>query len=72
LIDQHRTVPDIKDRLKLHSFVAQKLYSQALRFTLVQLRAAYALLLKTDLAVKTGEMEVVTALDLLIAKLTRL
>ena len=72
LIDQRNTVPDITSRLNLHPFVAQKLYSQALRFTPPQLRAAYALLLETDLGIKTGEIEAVTALDLLTAKLTRM
>ena len=72
LIDQRNTVPDITQRLKLHPFVTQKIYSQALRFTLTELRAAYALLLKMDLAIKTGEIEDATALDLLVAKLTRL
>jgi DNA polymerase-3 subunit delta len=72
LIDQHYTVRDIANRLQQHPYVAQKLYSQALRFTLEQLRAAYTLLLKMDLGIKTGEIEAVTALDLLVAKLTRL
>jgi DNA polymerase-3 subunit delta len=72
LIDQRRTVPDITDRLNLHPYVAQKLYSQALRFTPAQLRVAYALLMDMDLAIKTGEIEAATALDLLVAKLTRL
>ena len=72
LIDQRQTAPKITDRLKLHPYVAQKLYSQALRFTPPQLRAAYALLLETDLAIKTGGIEAETSLDLLVAKLTRL
>lgn len=72
LIDARQTVPDITNRLKLHPYVAQKLYSQALRFTPEQLRAAYALLLETDLAIKMGKIEDATALDLLVAKLTRL
>jgi DNA polymerase-3 subunit delta len=72
LIDQRYTVPEITERLKLHPYVAQKLNSQARRFTPSQLRAAYALLLETDLAMKTSKLEDVTALDLLVAKLTRL
>ncbi len=72
LIDERQTVPDITNRLKLHPYVAQKIYSQALRFTPPQLRAAYALLLEMDLAIKTGKVEVATAMDLLVAKLTRL
>jgi DNA polymerase-3 subunit delta len=72
LIDQRHTVPDITNRLKLHPYVAQKLYSQALRFTPAQLRVAYALLMEMDLAIKTGKIESATALDLLVAKLTRL
>ena len=72
LIDQRQTVPDIKNRLDLHPYVVQKLYSQALRFTPGQLKAAYTLLMEADISIKTGEIEPVTALDLLVAKLTRL
>lgn len=72
LIDALQSLPEITTRLKLHPYVAEKLYSQAHRFTAEQLRAAYALLLETDLAIKTGGMEVSTALDLLVVKLTRL
>lgn len=72
LIDQRSTVPDIKNRLDLHPYVTQKLYSQALRFTPGQLRAAYTMLMEADISIKTGEIEPVTALDLLVAKLTRL
>ena len=72
LADRHMSEPDIAARLKLHPFVTGKIRAQAQRFTPEQLRAAYQLLVDSDLAIKRGLLEAEAALDLLIVQLTRL
>ena len=54
--------------LKLHPYPVRKLYNQATHFSAGQLENVYRHLLDTDLAVKTGEIEPQTALDLLVAE----
>lgn len=63
---------DIAARLKLHPYVTQKVRAQTAHFSPAQLRRAYAMLLESDLAIKSGELQPETALDLLIAELTSL
>lgn len=70
--DRRQTQPQIVSRLKLHPYVVSKIYTQAARFSAVQLREAYHLLHRSDVAVKRGEVPVEMALDLLVAQLTRL
>ncbi|MCU0519980.1 MAG: DNA polymerase III subunit delta [Anaerolineae bacterium] len=70
--DRRHTQAQIVSRLKLHPFVVSKIYAQAGRFTAGQLRDAYRLLYRTDVAVKRGEVPTELALDMLIAQLTRL
>jgi DNA polymerase-3 subunit delta len=65
------TLDAARERLKLHPFVAQKTWNQALNFTLPQLEATYHKLLDTDLATKTGRSDPIVALDLLVVELTR-
>jgi DNA polymerase-3 subunit delta len=65
------TVDAARERLKLHPFVADKTWKQALNFTLPQLEAIYQKLLDTDIAIKTGRSEPVVALDVLIVELAR-
>lgn len=72
LSDRRQSEPDIAARLKLHPFVAQKVRAQTAHFSPAQLRQAYRLLLASDLAIKGGELQPETALDLLIAELTAL
>jgi DNA polymerase-3 subunit delta len=62
----------IAGELKLHPYVVKKGLAQAPNFTMSQLEEAYALLVDTDWAIKTGEMEDELALDLLVVSLTRL
>lgn len=64
------TLNAAREQLKLHPFVASKTWNQALNFTLPQLEAIYQKLVETDLAIKTGRTEPVTALDLLVMELT--
>ncbi len=72
-LDERRySESEIATRLKVHPFVAKKVRAQAVKFTATQLRSAYRMLLENDLAIKQGEIPADTALDLLIAQLTRL
>ncbi len=67
----------IADRQRLakaigvHPFVAQKLIPQARRFPLTALKTTYARLWAVDRDWKTGQSDLVTAMDLLIASLGR-
>lgn len=72
LADRRMSEPEIAKRLKLHPFVTGKIRAQAQHFTPEQLRAAYQLLVDSDLAIKRGLLEAETALDLLIVQLTSL
>lgn len=56
--------------LKIHPFVAGKVALQARHFTLPVLEAIYRRLLEVDEAIKSGQMEDILALDLLVARLT--
>lgn len=60
---------DIPTRLGLKPFVARKGLSQAARFSMSQLETIYRRLWETDVSIKTGQMEPVLALDLLVAGL---
>lgn len=60
----------IAGELKLRDFVVDKMLRQARRYSLPQLEAIYERLLETDLAIKTGQMEPVLALDVLVAELS--
>lgn len=60
----------ISQELKLHSFVAGKLYQQSQGFSLNQLKQIYQHLLEIDIGSKTGRQEMPTALNLLVANLT--
>jgi len=59
----------IAKRAGLHPFVAEKAGRQAMNFSMGQLEVIYARLLETDLAIKTGQMDDVLALDTLVAAL---
>ncbi|HIP95806.1 MAG TPA: DNA polymerase III subunit delta [Anaerolineae bacterium] len=62
---------EIADKLKLHSFVVEKGRRQARNFSMAQLEAVYDKLVETDVAIKTGQLDPVLALDLLVAGLSR-
>ena len=64
---QGASAQDVAQALKLHRFPAGKLYDQATHFTAEQLETVYRHLLDTDVAIKTGQIEVEIALDLLVA-----
>ena len=71
LAAQGKRAPEISKMLKMHSFVAGKLYQQAQQFSLPQLERIYGHLLETDVGVKTGRTDMTTSLNLLVAGLTR-
>ncbi|MDD4332517.1 MAG: DNA polymerase III subunit delta [Patescibacteria group bacterium] len=60
---------NIASDLKLHPFVVQKGIAQARNFTLVQLKNIINKLVEADYAMKTGQGDMHTALDLLIAEI---
>lgn len=62
--------PGIAREIKQHSFVVGKLYQQARGFSLTELEQIYRHLLEIDIAVKTGQAELLTSLELLVANLT--
>ncbi len=70
IIDAGGNEDHIKDRLKLHPYVAKMIHSQAGKFTLTSLEAIYHQLLEIDIGEKTGKMPGDLALDVLIAKLS--
>lgn len=61
--------PAIATKLKMHSFVAGKVHQQSQHYSLPQLEQVYDHLLQTDVGVKTGQADMVTALNLLVAGL---
>jgi DNA polymerase-3 subunit delta len=65
-----KTLDAAREQLKLHPFVAEKTWKQALNFSLPQLEAIYQRLLDVDVAIKTGRTEPMVALDVLIVELT--
>lgn len=60
---------DVAGVLGIHPFPASKLYNQATHFTVAQLEKVYRHLSQIDVEIKTGEVGVEVALDLLVAGL---
>ncbi|MFH2102363.1 MAG: DNA polymerase III subunit delta [Chloroflexota bacterium] len=71
IIDRRGRVADIQKALGLHDFVAKKVSGQAQNFTLPTLEAIYHQLLDIDEGVKTGQLTIELALDLLVVELSR-
>ena len=69
LSNQGFRAPEIAKELKMHSFVAGKLYQQANGFTMNLLERVYSHLLDIDLGVKTGKADMTIALQLLVVNL---
>lgn len=60
--------PDaLAQHIGVHPFVAKKVSQQAQRFSMSELISAHAAILDADVAIKTGKMDDVTALDVLVA-----
>jgi DNA polymerase-3 subunit delta len=62
---------EIADEAKLHKFVVEKGLRQVRNFSMAQLETVYDKLVETDVAIKTGRLDPVLALDLLVAGLSR-
>ncbi len=62
----------IAQHLGLHPFPTGKAMAQAQRYTAQQLASIYDRLLDTDVAIKTGRMEGLLALNLLVVELARI
>ena len=60
----------VRQRLRLHPFVAQKVLAQARNFDLPALEAILRHLLELDTGIKSGQIGAETALDTLVAGLT--
>jgi DNA polymerase III subunit delta len=61
------TAGHLAQAIGVHPFVAEKIAGQVRAFSLEQLEQIYHFLLDTDLGIKTGKVEDVLALDLLVA-----
>ncbi len=71
VIDEGGNSRSIASELSVHDFVGKKLYEQGRGFkSIEQLESIYRHLLDTDFKVKTGQVEIPLALDLLVAGLT--
>lgn len=60
---------ELAQEIGIHSYVAEKLSQQSTNFSAIQLEDIYRQLLEVDLAIKTGQFEPETAIDLLVAEL---
>lgn len=69
LADEGLDPPSIARTIKLHPFPTRKLYAQARNFAQEQLEHVHRHLLELDVQIKTGQMDSVVALDLLVAGL---
>jgi DNA polymerase-3 subunit delta len=70
VIDSHGMVPDVQEALRVHPFVAEKIYGQAKRFSLPALESIYHRLLLIDEAAKTGQAPLDFSLDIFIGEVT--
>ena len=71
MLDERAAVPEIQKALGLHEYVAQKVCSQAGRFSMPALEAIYHKLLEIDEGAKTSRVPLDLALDTLIVELQR-
>jgi DNA polymerase-3 subunit delta len=69
LADEGLDPPSIAQTIKLHPFPTRKLYAQARNFAQEQLEHVHRHLLELDVQIKTGQINSVVALDLLVAGL---
>ncbi|PJF39066.1 MAG: DNA polymerase III subunit delta [Phototrophicales bacterium] len=70
VMDEGGNVASVANQIGQKSFVAKKLVQQARNFSLQQLEAIYFHLLDTDIAVKSGKVDIHTALDLFVGSIT--
>lgn len=70
MLDGRASIPEVQKALGLHEFVAGKVCAQAGRFSLAALEAIYHRLLEIDEGVKTSQVPLDLALDMLTIELT--
>ena len=66
LVESGLKAPAVAQELRVHSFVAGKLVQQSHSFSLAQMEQIYGHLLEIDVRVKTGQTDMITALNLLV------
>lgn len=69
LIDKRKPLYIFSKVTNLHPYIVKKTYSQAQKFSLPELKKIYRKIFQVDLSIKTGKIELETALDLLIAEI---
>ncbi|MCD6291018.1 MAG: DNA polymerase III subunit delta, partial [Anaerolineae bacterium] len=67
----HMTPREIASKFRLQEFVVRRATQQARRWSTEELIHVFELLLRTDVAIKTGRVDPDAALDLLVIELTR-
>jgi DNA polymerase III subunit delta len=70
ILDGNGTKDDVAKALGVHPFVAEKAAQQASRFSIESLEAIYHRLLSIDERVKTGQVTLDLAMDMLVTELT--
>lgn len=71
LLEQRLAQKEIATRIGQHPYVVQKGTGQVQNFTTAQLRRCFPQLFRVDLAIKTGRIDPIIGLDLLIVALSR-
>lgn len=71
ILDGRGNQDDIARALGIHPFVAEKTTQQARRFSIESLESIYRKLLKIDEGVKTSQVTLELAMDMLVVELTR-
>jgi DNA polymerase III subunit delta len=71
MLDERASIPEIQKTLGLHEYVAQKVCTQAGRFSMPELESIYHKLLEIDEGAKTSQVPLDLALDTLIVELQR-
>jgi DNA polymerase-3 subunit delta len=66
-LDEGGSPKEIGKAIGVHPYVGEKLAGQVRAFSIEQLETIYHYLLETDVGIKTGKVDSVLALDLLIA-----
>lgn len=69
---QGLTRHEIAKEIKLHPYPVQKSIAQSLNFSQAQLERAHELVVEADWSIKTGEMDDILALDMLVVSLTQI
>lgn len=69
LVEKQMPFPYILNKSNLHPFVVRKNWRLAQKFTLEQLKKIYRKIFKLELKIKTGKIDPVLALDILISEI---